>query len=141
MAADAIAVAGRPRLATVPAAAEVIDRFWAALAVRDIVPPERIIADGSIHRCDAAGKNGKGDAAYLLHLDGIPAGGLENWRDGKGWETWRVDTGRALTPAEFDALRRKAEIASARRMDEAARRHAAAQGRRAHLARRAAGGR
>ena len=32
-------------------------------------------ADGSIHRCDAAGKNGKGDAAYLLHLDGIPAWG------------------------------------------------------------------
>ena len=44
----------------------------------------RIIADGSIHRCDAAGRNGKGDAAYLLHLDGVPAAGLENWRDGNG---------------------------------------------------------
>lgn len=44
-------------------------------------PPESIIADGSIHRCDVAGRNGKGNAAYLLHLDGIPAGGLENWRD------------------------------------------------------------
>lgn len=95
MAADAIAMAGRPRLATFPATAEVIDRFRAALAARDIVPPESIIADGSIHRCDAAGKNGKGDAAYLLHLDGIPAGGLENWRDGKGWESWRFDIGRA----------------------------------------------
>ncbi|MBI4207422.1 MAG: hypothetical protein HY527_20575 [Betaproteobacteria bacterium] len=41
MAADAIALAGRPRLATVPATAEVIDRFRAALAARDIVPPER----------------------------------------------------------------------------------------------------
>jgi len=111
----------------VPAAAEVIDRFRAALAARDIVPPESIIADGSIHRCDAAGKNGKGDAAYLLHLDGIPAGGLENWRDGKGWESWRFDIGRALTPAELDALRRKAEIASARRTEEAARRHVAAR--------------
>ena len=68
-------MAGRSRLATGSATAEVIDRFRAALAARDIVPPERIIADGSIHRCDAAGKNGKGDAAYLLHLDGIPAGG------------------------------------------------------------------
>ena len=68
-------MAGRPRLATGPATAEVIDRFRAALAARDIVPPESIIADGSIHRCDAAGKNGKGDAAYLLHLGGIPAGG------------------------------------------------------------------
>lgn len=24
-----------------------------------------VVADGSIHRCDAAGKNDKGDAAYL----------------------------------------------------------------------------
>ena len=55
MAADAIAMAGRPRLATGPATAEVIDRFRAALAARDIVPPESIIADGSIHRCVAAG--------------------------------------------------------------------------------------
>jgi len=69
-------MAGRLRLAPVPATAEVIEQFRAALAARDIVPPESIIADGSIHRCDAAGKNGKGDAAYLLHLDGIPAGGL-----------------------------------------------------------------
>ena len=65
-------------------------------------------------RC--AGKNGKGDAAYLLHLDGIPAGGLENWRDGKGWESWRFDIGRALTPPELDVLCRKAEAASARWM-------------------------
>ena len=86
MAADTIATAGRPRLATVPAPAEVIDRFRATLAARDIVPPKSIIADGSIHRCDAAGRNGKGDAAYLFHLDVVPAGGLENWRDGKGWE-------------------------------------------------------
>lgn len=127
MAADAIALAGRPHLATIPATAEVIDRFRAALAARDIVPPESIIADGSIHRCDAAGKNGKGDAAYLLHLDGIPAGGLENWRDGRGWESWRFDIGRALTPAELDALRNKAEAATARRTEEAARRHAAAR--------------
>ena len=125
MAADAIALAGRPRLATVPATAEVIDRFRVALAARDIVPPAQIIADGSIHRCNSAGKNGKGDAAYLLHLDGIPAGGLENWRDGKGWESWRFDIGRALTPAELDALGRKAEAANARRTEEAARRHAA----------------
>jgi putative DNA primase/helicase len=39
---------------------EVIDRLRAALAARDIVPPAQVIADGSIHGCDAAGKNGKG---------------------------------------------------------------------------------
>jgi hypothetical protein len=75
MAADAIAPAGWPRLAMVSSTAEVIDRFRVALAARDIVAPESIIAGGSIHRCDVAGKNGKGDAAYLLHLEGIPAGG------------------------------------------------------------------
>jgi len=41
---------------------------------------------------------GKGDAASLLHLDGVPVGGLENWRDGKGCEFCRFDLGRALTP-------------------------------------------
>jgi putative DNA primase/helicase len=87
MAAGAKPTVGRPRLAPVLTAAEVIDRFRAALAARDIIPPESIIADGSIHRSNVAGKNGKGDAAYQLHLDGIPAGGLENWRDGKGWES------------------------------------------------------
>jgi putative DNA primase/helicase len=127
MAAGTTATVRRPRLAPALATTEVIDQFRAALAARDIVPPESIIADGSIHRCDVAGKNGKGDAAYLLHLDGIPAGGLENWRDGKGWESWRVDIGRALTPAELDALRAKAKTASTRRTEEAVKRHATAR--------------
>ncbi len=104
-------------LATVPATAEVIGRFRAVLAARDIVSPARIIADGTIHRCDAAGKNGKGAVAYPLHLDGIPAGGLESWRDGKGWESWRFDIGRALAQAQLDALRGKAETDSDRRKD------------------------
>jgi hypothetical protein len=60
MTADGIAMAGWSRLATVPATAEIIDRFRAALAARDIIPPAQIIADGSIHRCDAVGKKGKG---------------------------------------------------------------------------------
>lgn len=41
------------------------------LAARDIVPPAQIVADGSIHRCDAAGKNGKGDAAWFLTPEGL----------------------------------------------------------------------
>jgi hypothetical protein len=47
MAADGIAIAGRPRFATVPATTEVIDRFRAALAARDHRSARaRIIADG-----------------------------------------------------------------------------------------------
>jgi len=54
---------------------EVLDRFRAALIARDIVPPEPTLADGRLHRYNAAGAHGRGDAAYLQHLDGLPAGG------------------------------------------------------------------
>ena len=92
---------------------EVLDRFRAALIARDIVPPDPIIADGQLHRCNAAGARGRGDAAYLLHLDGLPAGGMENWRDGLGWQAWRLDIGRTLSAAESEALRLRAQAASA----------------------------
>ena len=45
------------------AESEVVDQFRAALIARDIVPPDPIIADGRLHRCDAAGARGHGDAA------------------------------------------------------------------------------
>jgi putative DNA primase/helicase len=68
-----------------------VEQFRDALLHRNIVPPAEIIGDGKLRRCDAEGRNGKGDAAYLLHLDGIPAGGFENHRDGLGRENWRSD--------------------------------------------------
>ena len=97
---------------------EPIEQFRAALAGRGILPKGgEIVADGRIHRCDAEGRGGKGDAAYLLHLDGIPAGGFQNWRDGAGWDTWHTDIGRTLTPDEQDVqqfrwkmLRREREL-------------------------------
>jgi len=114
--------AAPPGVTTIPAS-EVLDRFRAALIARDIVPPETIIADGRLHRCNAAGARGRGDAAYLLHLDGLPAGGMENWRDGLGWQAWRMDIGRTLSAAEREALRLRAQAASVQRREEAARRH------------------
>jgi len=69
--------AAPPGVTRIPAS-EVLDRFRAALIARDIVPPDPIIADGQLHRCNAAGARGRGDAAYLLHLDGLPAA----WRTG-----------------------------------------------------------
>lgn len=104
-----------------------LDQFRAALAGRGIIPPADIRADGKLHRCDAEGKGGKGDAAYLLHLDGIPAGGFENHRDGLDWENWRADTGRALTPAEEAEHRAKLEASRQQREAELARRHAEAR--------------
>lgn len=91
-------------------ASDPIAEFRDALRSRGIIPPTHIIADGKIHRCDTATKNGKDDAAYLLHLDGaIPAGGFENHQDGLGWENWHLNLGRQLTPGERAELATKAE--------------------------------
>lgn len=100
----------------------VLDQFRAALLARDIIPPDPIVADGRLHRCHAAGRNGRGDAAYVLHLDGLPAGGFENHRDGRDWETWRFDLGRTPTDAERAAFDRVTQAARIRR-DEDARQH------------------
>jgi putative DNA primase/helicase len=91
--------------------AQVLDQFRAALIARDIIPPEPIVADGRLHLCNAFGRHGKGDAAYVLHLDGLPAGGFENHRDGRDWETWRFDLGRLPTAAERDTFAQVAQVA------------------------------
>ncbi len=106
----------------------VLEQFRAAMLARNIIPPEPILADGRLHRCDAAGPRGRGDAAYLLHLDGIPTGGLENWRDGLGWEPFRHDRGRSLTPAQWEEHSRVAAAAQAARDAEAAQRREQARG-------------
>ena len=106
---------------------DALHQFRSALIARGIVPPDEIITDGRIHRCDTEGKHGKGDAAYLLHLDGVPAGGFENWRDGLGWQNWRSDTGRPLTPTEESAHRERIEAARKEREAEDARRKAEAR--------------
>lgn len=98
--------------------AEIVEQFRAALVARNIIPPEPLIADGQIHRCNVASKRGKGDASYVLHLDGFPAGGLENWRDGCGWQLWRLDIGRPLTRSERDALARRDTDARIQRAEQ-----------------------
>ena len=45
---------------------DALQQFREALAARGIVPPDEIIADGRIHRCDVAGKPGRKSASYLL---------------------------------------------------------------------------
>ena len=104
-------------------AASVLDQFRSALIARNIIAPDPIVADGRLHRCNAAGARGRGDAAYLLHLDGTPAGGFENWRDGHGWETWRHDSGQVLTPAERDRLALQFKAAKVARDEATRQRH------------------
>jgi phage/plasmid primase-like uncharacterized protein len=106
---------------------EILLAFQRALEARDIIPPRHLLGDGKLHRCDAAGRNGKGDAAYILFLDNIPAGGFENHRDGRGWENWRADVDRVLSAAEQELQKKRNEAArAARAADERLRRAEAA---------------
>ncbi len=98
----------------------VLAQFRTAAEARGLYLPDRIDADGKLHRCDLAnGPKGKNDGAYLLHLDGIPAGGFQNFRDGLDWENWRADIGRQLTPEEETAARARTEAQRAEREAEA----------------------
>jgi putative DNA primase/helicase len=94
-----------------------LEQFKGALRQRGIVPPDRI-ESGKMSRADVDGKNGKGDASYIFHDDGIPAGGFENHKDGLGWEGWRADIGRPLAPAEAIALKERQEAARRKREEE-----------------------
>jgi putative DNA primase/helicase len=91
-----------------------------------VVPPGGALADGKLHRCDVDGPRGRGDGSYVLYGDGVPAGGLQNWRDGEGWQSWRFDTDRRLTPAEDRAFRDRQAAMRRQREAEAARRNAEA---------------
>lgn len=101
-----------------------VDQFRAFAATRGLII-KQLNADGRLHRCDVEGKNGKADGAYILHLDGFPAGGVENHRDGKGWENWRADMQCPLRAEELAAHRRKMEAMQRERDAEAAKRHTA----------------
>jgi phage/plasmid primase-like uncharacterized protein len=113
-----------------PSLDDALVEFRQAAAQRGVSLPPEIIIDGDIHRCDTTGKNGDGDAAYLFHADGLPAGGFQNWQDAIGWQDWHSDPGRPLTPAESDELRRKEEADRDKRL-------AAREARRANTAARA----
>ena len=67
------------------------------------------IADGRLHRCYVEGKNSKSDGAYILHLDNLPAGGIENHKDGLGWQNWRADVQHPLLANELAMHKRKME--------------------------------
>ena len=113
---------------------DALDQFRDALRGRGILAPDDLQADGALHRCDVdGGKRGKGDAAYLLHLDGIPAGGFKNWRDGLGWQAWKADTGRTFTAQERAAYRARMEAARRQHEADKAARHADAANRAAAI--------
>ena len=58
--------------------ASILDQFRTAAEARGLLLPDHLEADGKLHRCPLwDGAKGKKDGAYLLHLDGVPAGGFQ----------------------------------------------------------------
>lgn len=97
----------------------ILGQFRQAAEARGLLLPDHLDADGKLHRCELRdGPKGKRDGAYLLHLDGVPAGGFQNFKDGLDWENWRADIGRQLTPEEEAAHRARAEAQRAARAAE-----------------------
>ena len=104
---------------------QAIEQFKAALLGAGIAPPEHIHADGKLHRCATEeGKRGNHNAAYVLHLDGVPAGGYQNHQDGAGWQNWRANIGRPYTAEESKAYRTRIDADRKQRKAEEAQRHA-----------------
>ena len=101
---------------------DILGQFRRAMQEIGLVPPESIIADGNLHRCDAEGPRGKGDGTYLLFMDGLPAGGMQNWRAENGWQNWRADIGRKLSMEEENAYRTSVASARTKREEETAKR-------------------
>jgi putative DNA primase/helicase len=97
-----------------------IDAFLAAMRRAGIGAPERVVADGHLHRFTGDGdKPGKRNAWYVLHLDGRrPAGAFGSWRTGAS-ETWAAGGADSLTAAERAEIRR--QIAEAKRQRDAER--------------------
>jgi len=102
--------------------ANVVEAFRNALISQGIIPPAHLLADDQLHRCDSEGKNGKKDAAYVLHLDGLPAGGFENHCDGQGWQNWHVHINSNLSEAEKADYHAKLAAISQQRQVEKRRR-------------------
>jgi putative DNA primase/helicase len=107
---------------------DICSEFCAALKAYDVIPPKRLRTDGRLHRCDADGGSGKGDAAYLLWIGNKSAvGGYCNWRTGVDWIRWTPKSQPALTPAERAYFRTQCEEARRKAAEDKVQRQAAAK--------------
>ena len=67
-------------------------------------PPERIVADGQIHRYGP-----KQALWYVLHLDGVPAGAFGDWRNQGEQRKWCAKGASEMTAAEHTVHRERME--------------------------------
>lgn len=118
---------GKPRTAqskdtkSNPTLAEIVTEFTRAMLAAGIETDAHIDADGCLHRVHVVGhRHGTKNAAYILHMDGCPAGWYQNFVSGITG-TWRLDGGKW----EMDhATRRKIEEGRKQRQWEMDQRHA-----------------
>jgi putative DNA primase/helicase len=95
--------------------ADVISQFAMAMRAHGIEPPDRIDADGILHRFHVKGERSKRSGAYRLHIDGRPAGWFQNWKTGAPI-LWRADRSACpMTAEQSRQFRREvAELRAAR---------------------------
>ncbi len=83
---------------------DAIQQFGDAMRAAGIDPPEKIEADGNLHRFSTNGKR-KDDAGwYVLYADGIPAGHFGDFRSGLS-QPWSANIGHDLSKTELAAHR------------------------------------
>lgn len=96
-----------------PAAYEIIDAFKAAMAEHGIITDTPIIADGQLHRFHINDhKTGSLNGAYVLHLDGKPAGYFEDFTAGIKIN-WKLE-GHEQQPIDPDYLKQIEQAKSER---------------------------
>ncbi|MDP3089634.1 MAG: DUF3631 domain-containing protein [Nitrospira sp.] len=101
------------------------DAFLRTIEQAGLTPPERIIADGRLHRFSSNGDPDDDAGWYILHTDGIPAGAFGCWRSDVN-ETWSAGPGPEATAADQANHARQLLDLRRTREEEEWRRHAEA---------------
>lgn len=114
------------RVGILPFLTDAINKFRQAMNDAGIHYSGEIVADGRLHRFHIDGhKPGSLNGAYVLHLDGVPAGWFSDFTTGLS-QTWRADTGKLThqeiiaQQARVDELKRMREIELHERHENAA---------------------
>ena len=85
----------------------VLAQFENSLREQGFIIDKNIIADGKIHRLRVAGDlGGKTSEAYALHLDGHPAGYIQNFKSGECGIKWKYD-GKVKYDTDYKAVYKK----------------------------------
>jgi putative DNA primase/helicase len=105
-----------------PVSGDIITDFVAAMREHGLEPAEEIVADGDLHRAGwRRDKPGTRNGAYVLHLNGHPAGFVECFRRGIRF-TWSAK-GARLSSAQRRALTSQIAEERKRRRREERERH------------------